>query len=184
MCGRAVACREKEGCANAISRCKKEATHADVPRPARYRLQTDYRCTLRPPPNSGTSPAGTSLPAKSRPQYHRCHSRSVSTPSTAAPISQPIIPQPRQGRSALRFCCHFLFPLPLTVHRRVGMSAGRPSECPSALSFYCQNHRLNTRRTSPSSQRPPSLPNTTARHPPHKNRSGRPLRIVPMLNNV
>lgn len=157
MCGRAVACREKEGYDNAIGRSKKRLPMQKLrprPLPNTRRLPLRIGSQHKPPPAQARHVA---LPAKSRPQYHICHSRSVSTPSTAAPISQPIIPQPRQGRSALRFCCHFLFPLPLTVHRRVGMSASlsqrvpiRPRHRlpapPHRLNAHLPAHHRNARR--------------------------------------
>lgn len=163
-CAGVPLCCAKNGCDNAISWCKKRLPMQKLRTP----LATDYKQTtaarcyqhLLPAPTNSGQARHVALPAKSR------HSNATypagglyprPAPTPLSPIQ--LFPSHAAGRSVPRFCCHFLFPFPLTVHRRVGMSASCPSECPSALTFYCQHRRLNARRTSPSSQHLPSLTN-------------------------
>lgn len=190
-CAGVPLCCAKNGCDNAICWCKKRLPMQKLRTP----LATDYKQTtaarcyqhlLPAPTDSGTSPARRTPCKISTPQYHRCYRRSISTPSTAALITQPIIPQPR--RESLR--TSFLLPLPIPVSAnrssmrwQVGRSFQRMPIRPRRR-LPAPPRRLNARRTSPSSQHPPSLTNHRPDIPPHKNRSGRPLRIVPMLNNV
>lgn len=164
---------------------QKEAPHAEAPlRP----LPTTNRLPLHVAtahPNSGTRSARRAPCKIPTSQCHLSRRWPVSTPSTASSISQPIIPQPRCGSLRLRFCKPFLFAISTNYSWtcwHVGRSSQRVPIRPRRR-LPAPPRRLNARRTSPSSQRPPPT-NHRSDIPPYKNRSGRPLRIVPMLNNV
>lgn len=144
-----------------------------------YKQATAARCYqhLRPAPTgSGTSPTGTSLPVKLAPSTIDATDGVYPRPAPPPLSSIQLFPRHAAGRSALRFCCHFLFPLPLTVHRRVGMSASCPSECPSALAVACQHRPVALRPTYQPIIATSAIPDQPPpRHPPHKKQIGTTL---------
>lgn len=173
------ACRcisRKEDHDNTIGRCKKEATHAEIPLPRPLPTPNRLPCTLRPAPATSTNrlrhKPGTALPAKSR-HPNAIYPAGRLYPHPAAPL--PLSPNQlflshAAGRSAFVSANRFYSPFRLTIHGHVGMSAGRPSECPSVLTVACQHrpvaltpavpaHHRNVLRPCPTP--PPTAPHHT-----------------------